>query len=285
LNESSENNSPGSDLCIALTKQTGSRAAQASLLPVSRFNSDTCIALPIQTESCDTLQIITPVGRLKVNINEWKLITSNEHVLDVIQHGYKIPFKTEPNEIFIKNNRSSLDNQDFVKSEIVGLLKKGCISEVHRKPKVVNPLTVTYNKSSKPRMVLDCRHINPHLFKFRFKYEDSAVARELFRKNDYLFGYDLKSAYHHIEIFQEHRQYLGFSWAFDGVPRFFVFNVLPFGISTAGYIFSKVTREVVKYFRSRGIRVIMYLDDGLGGSDSYDDCLNINKEVQAQLEK
>ena len=46
---SGENNSPGSDLCIALTKETGSRAAQASLLPVSRFNSDTCIALPIQS--------------------------------------------------------------------------------------------------------------------------------------------------------------------------------------------------------------------------------------------
>lgn len=29
----------------------------------------------------------------------------------------------------------------------------------------------------------------------------------------------------------------------------------------------------------------MYLDDGLGGSDSYDNCLNISKEVQAQLEK
>ena len=172
----------------------------ASLLPASRFNSDTCFDLSIQTESCDTLLIITPVGRLK--INEWKLITSNEHVLDVIQHGYKIPFETEPNETdnisliyisYIKNNRSSIDNQHVVKSEIVGLLKKGCISEVHRKPKVVNPLTVTYNKSSKPRMVLDCKHINPHLFKFRFKYEDSAVAWELFRKNDYLFGYDLKS--------------------------------------------------------------------------------------------
>ena len=86
----------------------------------------------------------------------------------------------------------------------------------------MNPLTVAFNKSSKPRLVLDCRHINPHLFRYKFKYEDGNVARELLQKGDFIFSYDLKSAYHHITIFSEHQQYLGFSWRFDGVENYFV---------------------------------------------------------------
>ena len=246
-------------------------------------SSDMCIAKSKQIQSCDNT-IISPVGRLKSNIDRWKLISSNDHVIDIVQNGYKIPFKTEPEDVFISNNKSAIDNPQFVESEITNLLNKGCISEVFTKPKVVNPLTVAYNKNGKPRMVLDCRHINPHLFKFRFKYEDSATARELFDGYDFLFGYDLKSAYHHIQIFSQCRQYLGFSWKTNNLTKFYVFNVLPFGISTAGYIFTKVTREVVKYFRSQGMRVVMFLDDGLGGSNDFESCLTVSQKVKLELE-
>jgi hypothetical protein len=40
--------------------------------------------------------------------------------------------------------------------------------------------------------------INPHLYQFKYKYEDATVARQMFYKGDFLFSYDLKSAYHHI---------------------------------------------------------------------------------------
>ena len=228
---------------------------------------------------------VSPVGRLKNAIDEWRLITGNTHIIDVIQNGYKIPFKTEPDHKIIRNNRSSLDNASFVKSEIETLLSKGCISEVNDIPCVVNPLTVAFNKSSKPRLVLDCRHINPHLFKFRFKYEDTKLAREIFHQYDFLYGYDLKSAYHHIEIVELHREYLGFAWEIDGANRYFVFNVLPFGLATAGYIFTKVLREVVKYFRSKGTQIIMFLDDGLGGGKDFESCQKSSQFVKFQLQK
>ena len=64
----------------------------------------------------------------------------------------------------------------------MSLLKKGCISEVKNKPKVIKSLTIAYGKKQE-RMVLDCSHINPHLFKFRFKY-DANTARELFKDQD-----------------------------------------------------------------------------------------------------
>ena len=90
----------------------------------------------------------------------------------------------------------------------------------------------------------------------------------MFEKGDFLFTYDLRSAYHHIQVFDAHKSYLGFSWLFENENkmRFFVFNVLPFGISTAGYIFTKVVRCIIKFLRDQGLKVIMYLDDGIGGS-------------------
>ena len=45
----------------------------------------------------------------------------------------------------------------------------------------------------------------------------------------------------------------------------YVYNSLPFGLATAGHIFSKVLRAVVTFWRSKGHTVITFSDDGLGG--------------------
>lgn len=86
----------------------------------------------------------------------------------------------------------------------------------------------------------------------------------MLQKGDFIFTFDPKSAYHHIEIFNDHRECWGFSWEIDGRNQYYVFNVLPFGRSTAGYIFAKVLREPVKFFRAKGMKIITFLDDGIG---------------------
>ena len=45
-----------------------------------------------------------------------------------------------------------------------------------------------------------------------------------------------------------------------------MFTVLPFGLCTVYYLFPKVVRPLVCYWRAQGIRIIMYLDDGLGAA-------------------
>ena len=57
---------------------------------------------------------------------------------------------------------------------------------------------------------------------------------------------------------------------YKGKSRYFVFNVLPFGIASAGHIFTKLLKEVIKYWRNQGLKIIMYLDDGLGGASDFD---------------
>ena len=194
-----------------------------------------------------------------------------------------IPFKTSPENFVSRNNRSARDNGTFVSDEIDKLLKKGCISEVDERPMCVNPLTVAFNRNGKARLVLDCRDINSHLIQFRFQYEDVSVAKQIFQKGDFLFTFDLKSAYHHIEIFEDHKTYLGFSWVGDGLTRYYQFNVLPFGLATAPYIFTKIIKVLLTYWRSMGHKIIMFLDDGLAGCSNFEDSLAFSKFVQTSL--
>lgn len=113
--------------------------------------------------------------------------------------------------------------------------------------------------------------------------EDVKIAREIFQKGDFLISFDLKSAYHHIEIFEHHKQYLGFQWEMKGDIKYFVFNVLPFGISSAAFIFTKLIRKVVQYWRSLSYRVIMYLDNGLAGAKDFDQASTLSEVIKRDL--
>ena len=85
-----------------------------------------------------------------------------------------------------------------------------------------------------------------------------------------MFKFDLKSGYHHVEIFLDHRKFLAFSWDFGtGVDRYFQFCVLPFWLSSAPYIFTKILKPLQKSWRSQGIPIAIFLDDGLGGGTDF----------------
>lgn len=222
------------------------------------------------TKSSNVEVMVSPVGRLNKEIEKWVEITDDTYILDVIKHGYQLPLKDNPPGIVLRNNRSARNNITFVREEVKNLLERGVVSQVSEVPKVVNPLTVAYNKKGKPRLVLDCRHINHFLHTFKFKYEDIKLAEVMFENGSFLFTFDLKSAYHSIDINRKHRQLLGFAVQDGGKMKWYVFNSLPFGIASAGHIFTKVLRVVVAFWRAKGHRIIMFLDDGIGGAKNFD---------------
>ena len=78
--------------------------------------------------------------------------------------------------------------------------------------------------------------------------------------------FDYKSGYHHLDIFAGHTTFLGCSFQLEGKLRYFKFTVLPFGLATGPYVFTKIQRALVKHWRSRGFRI---LDDGAGGEQGF----------------
>ena len=90
-------------------------------------------------------------------------------------------------------------------------------------------------------------------------------------KTFYVFSFDLKSGYHHVDIFPDHRKYLAFSWKFvPGHTRFFQFTVLLFGLSSAPYIFTKLPMPLETHWRAQGSPIAIVLTmHGVGAGPSF----------------
>ena len=99
----------------------------------------------------------------------------------------------------------------------------------------------------------------------------------------FIFPFDIKSGYHHVDIFPPHQSFLGFSWFYKGKVRYFCFRVLPFGLSSAPYIFTELFRPLVSNWRRKGIHIVVYLDDGLGEASSFQVALDCSAKVKGDL--
>lgn len=91
------------------------------------------------------------------------------------------------------------------------------------------------NAKGKKRLVINLRYLNKFVVKRKFKYEGINTFVELAERGDFMISFNLRSGYHHIDIHKESQRFLGFQW--EG--KFYVFTVLPFGLSTACYLTPK----------------------------------------------
>ena len=157
--------------------------------------------------------ITAPVveGRLRVRLPFWVEIGAPPRVLENIRSGYVIHFDTIPPGVCLCNNRSALEHGDYYSSAFCDVLELGLITEVLTSPTVINPLSVSFNSEGKPRVILDLRHVNSYIPKAKFRIEDWKVFLQYFSRGGYMYRFDLKSGYHHIDICQAPSTVLGFS--------------------------------------------------------------------------
>ena len=65
--------------------------------------------------------------------------------------------------------------------------------------------------------------------------------------------------------------------------RYFIFNVLPFGLSSARYLFTKMFRPLVRRWREFGQPALMYIDDGISGDACKQVAVNYSATIQRDL--
>ena len=174
----------------------------------------------------------------------WRSLGAPDFILSIIENGFRLPFISFPLAVKLRNNKSAQIHADFVDQAVLEPLNSDRVRMVNEQPFVVNPLSVSVQPCGKKRLILDFHHVSKSLFKQSIKYEDWNIAMSYFVKDAYMFSFDLKSGCHHIDIAQEHQTFLGFSWQAPDTIKviFYVFTALPFGLSSAPYVSTKVLK-------------------------------------------
>ena len=215
--------------------------AEGDTEEVTLLSHDFMCAAEVTSEAISNV-IPTVKGRLKEHISFWKEeLVAPQSALSISESGYALPLKSEPPVRSQKNQPSAYFRSEFVQTSIEELLVRGCIKQIDLKPHICSPLSVVENSSGKLRLVVNLRYLNKYLWNQKFKYEDLRTALLLLERNDYLFSFDLKSDYYHVDVAEAHQRFLGIEWG----GAYYMFTVLPFGLSTACYVFTKLLRPLV----------------------------------------
>ena len=219
-----------------------------------------CDLHALNAYECTNNSLNNVKGRLREHLQFWIDINAPQLIIDCIFQGYKIPFYSNPQRVVFKNNRSALVHAKFVPEAISELLKSNRIWKTQREHLIViSPLSVSVQQNSKKRLILDIRYVNQHISERKVKFDDWQAAINYFGCGTYFTKFDLTSGYHHINITFEQQPYLGFSWTCSTRETgYYTLTVLPFGLSSAPYIFTKLLRPIIRHWRRQGISATIF---------------------------
>ena len=214
-------------------------------------------------------------GRLSHFLPNWKIITADQWILRVIAEGYRLQFDARPPTItHPEGNRFWLHGPKLTAAltAIDKLLEKRAIRELPVSDPgfgFYSPVFLVPKKdSSDLRMIIDLKILNREYLRRppKFRMESIKHLRLSVQPHDWMISLDLQDAYLHVPIHPASRRYLRF-----GVNgRLFEFLVLPFGISTAPWLFTKLTAPIMAFLHLQRIRIHGYLDDFMSPNASRD---------------
>ncbi|XP_046550436.1 uncharacterized protein LOC124260221 [Haliotis rubra] len=178
----------------------------------------------------------TPVGgRLGIFWPNWTIL-EDPFVTNILKTGYKLPIAVSPPLTTTPQSRVyAPDQQLLLADSIHTLLRKQAIETVldpQQSPGFYSPILLVPKK-------------------------DSLLAKLAPRV--WLASLDLQDAYLHVPIYHHHRKYLRFF--FKG--SHYQWKMLPFGISTAPWLFTRITSPITWFLHLRGIDFDPYIDDCL----------------------
>ena len=145
--------------------------------------------------------------------------------------------------------------------EVQALISKQAVELVHNpeSPGFYGRLFVVPKASGGWRPVLDLSTLNSYLVQRHFRMETASSIRDSIRPRDWVVSVDLKDAYFHLLIHRADRKFLRFTWQ----GKIYQFRAVPFDLSPAPWLFTKITKELCLAVRAQGIRLKVYLDDWL----------------------
>ena len=227
-------------------------------------------------------------AKTRACLDVWKAHGAVPVVLRWIADGYDLDWLDGPPERWAcyGNHTGALEPEEhlnFLRAQLPELMQMGAVRVARVKPWLVSPFNVVPKATKgKFRLILDLRKLNEALKNWKFKMETLKTHREIFRKGRWMVGVDLKSGYHCIGIREEDRKYFGCE--LDGV--FYEWTALPFGLSSAPFVFTKAMRQLSRYFREEcGYDLVQYIDDWCFVFDTKREAELASAHVKSTFEK
>jgi len=218
-----------------------------------------------------TSQVPEVGGRLALFAHQWGLIGADDWVTSVVSQGYRLEFTDSPpatTQVRETPLPVAGPKRDALLGELQSLLLKKAvypIQEEHLLPGFAAIFFLAPKKSGDWRPIINLRPLNAYIKAKHFRMETLSVVLRSPIKHSWTTSIDLRDAYLHIPI-----HHLDHKWLrFKILGQAYAFRCLPFGLSTAPRVFTRVVMNVAAFLRRQGVRIHMYLDDWLISAPSF----------------
>lgn len=128
-----------------------------------------------------------------------------------------------------------------MRQSITNLLELGAVETCSPcREQFISKIFLRPKPNGKYRFILNLKPLNKFIESDHFKMEDIRTAIKLVSQDFFMCSIDLKESYFLVAIAPEHRKYLRFE--FERV--LYQFTALPYGLSTAPSVFTKLMKPV-----------------------------------------
>ena len=207
-----------------------------------------------------------PVGARLLNFaREWNRLTTDQFVRSVVRKGYRIDSSPNLSPVPIPMHLSrDSEKAQSLRQDIRSLLDKRAIEELDLaslSPGFYSRIFLVRNKDGDWRPVFDLKSLNQFVRKEKFKMTTPRVVTNALHHGYWVVSVDLKYAYFHIPIHKKSRHLLRFAVETDDGLRVFQFRALPFGLTSAPRVFTKVILPLGHLAHMHAVCLLQYLDD------------------------
>ena len=168
----------------------------------STSSSSSCTSAPFQ------------VGMLFKFLYQWRSITSNRFVLNMVQ-GHHLQLRSRP-PLFCNfwhfNVKVPAAHHPVIQKEVDELLAKGAIEPSSGGARFYSSVFVVPKRTGGLRPILNHKRFNRYMHIPSFKMPTLKTVWQLIQQGDYAFSIDLQDAYLHVPIVKHHRWFLHFVW-------------------------------------------------------------------------
>ena len=217
-------------------------------------------------------------GQLSKFLQQWKIITSDQNILQTVRGG-KIEFMyAAPTNYLCPRNYIPLENHIQICLEIASLVDKKVVIETnHEVGEFISPIFSVPKKDNQVRLILNLKLLNEHVIYTHFKMDSIDTAMKLVTKDCWMASIDFKDAYYTVMIDENSQKYLKFCYN----DRLYKYRAYPNGLSSCPRQFTKLLKPILCALRQIGYIICAYLDDLLLISTSYTKCcMNVIETIK-----